>query len=395
MNLFNTFTTYEHKKRWKQILIAFAVLIGASSVIYTQVLIDKLATEEKRRVELWAQCTKMILETEDSDFLNFLLEIIDNNASMPVILTDAEGKIISYRELDSLKTLNKEEPGKKYDLAYFQKELEIMKSQHEPIIFEYLPEQFNYIYYKESSLLTQLRYYPYIQLGVISIFFLVAYLAFSASRRAEQNRVWVGMSKETAHQLGTPLSSLLAWMELLRAKKNFDPEIIEEMQNDVQRLELITERFSKIGSKPVLLSVDLVSAVEKAVNYMRKRSPERINYVVKGESLTAMINIPLFEWVIENLCTNAINAMGLSGTITIKMGNFKNQIYVDVSDTGSGIPKSKFNTVFQPGYTTRKRGWGLGLSLVKRIIESYHSGQIFVKESETGKGTTFRILLRK
>jgi signal transduction histidine kinase len=252
-----------------------------------------------------------------------------------------------------------------------------------------------YIYYKDSSILSQLKLYPWLQFTIISIFLLASYLAFSTSRRAEQNRVWVGMAKETAHQLGTPISSLLAWLEYLKEKyKDSDAETLSEIEHDIQRLELVADRFSKIGSAPQLQDENVMEVIRNGIAYIQKRSPSRIQYSLEGdETLTAKINISLFDWVIENLCKNAVNAIGTEGKINIHVKAIKNKIVIDISDTGVGIPKSKFQTVFEPGYTTRKRGWGLGLSLVKRIIENYHFGQIFVKESTIGKGSTFRIIL--
>jgi signal transduction histidine kinase len=276
-----------------------------------------------------------------------------------------------------------------------------MKSQHEPIeIVVNIPElntSFkNYIYYKDSSLLTQLRYYPYFQLAVIALFLLVSYFAFSTSRKAEQNQVWVGMAKETAHQLGTPISSLIAWVEYLKLK-GLEPEMTNEVEKDILRLSTITERFSKIGSTPKLNTENVADVVKQTMDYIQSRSSDRVQFSFnspKDKTLTAQLNVPLFEWVIENICKNAIDAMGGEGSIAVSISEAQHGIFIDIKDSGKGISKSKFNTIFNPGYTTKSRGWGLGLSLAKRIINEYHKGNIFVKESEYNKGTIFRIMLK-
>jgi signal transduction histidine kinase len=257
------------------------------------------------------------------------------------------------------------------------------------------PYNKNYVYYKESVILSQLRIYPYIQLGIIMLFILVAYVAFSTSRKAEQNQVWVGLTKETAHQLGTPTSSLMALTEILK-EKEIDPTIIEELNNDIKRLSTITERFSKVGSKPVLAEENIGQLIEEVVKYLKSRIPASIKVqTIIEENLTAPVSSTLFAWVIENLCKNAVDAIVENGTITVEARQAKNKIIIDISDTGKGIPKSKFKTIFKPGYTTKLRGWGLGLSLAKRIIENYHKGKIFVLDSEIDKGTTFRVILKR
>jgi signal transduction histidine kinase len=253
------------------------------------------------------------------------------------------------------------------------------------------------VYYRESSILRNLKLYPFIQLVVIIIFIVVAYFAFSATQQAEQNQVWVGMSKETAHQLGTPISSLMAWIELLKLK-NVDEDLVKEFEKDTRRLERITERFSKIGSKPELLKLNLVEVLNSSVSYLKRRSSEKIKFETNYNAedyIETPLNAALFSWVIENLCKNAIDAMGNSGIITISVLEKAEQVIIDITDTGIGVSKSNFKTIFQPGYSTKKRGWGLGLSLAKRIVENYHSGKIFIKWSEPGKGTTFRIALNK
>lgn len=380
---------YKRKIRWKLILLIAAVLIGLSSLWYTRLLVKKISDEERKKVELWANATKQLAHQNEGDGdVTFLFDVIKNNETVPVILTDENKNIITFRNLDSIKALDPE---------YLKAQLEVMKRHNNPIDIELLQGQKNYIFYKDSFLLTQLKYFPYVQLGIISLFIMVSYLAFSISRRAEQNQVWVGLSKETAHQLGTPISSLLAWIEYLKANHKDDKNILE-FEKDVKRLELITERFSKIGSAPVLLQENIVEALENSVKYIKNRSPETVKFDIKykeGQIIIAKINKPLFDWVVENLCKNAIDAMSGEGSILFSISSENDFINIDVTDSGKGMHRSKFKTIFKPGYTTKARGWGLGLSLSKRIIENYHAGQIFVKDSEINKGTTFSIVLHK
>ena len=379
---------YSNKKKWKLFLFIVAVVIGLISIYYTTTLVSKLSHEERKKVELWAEGMKQLAEVTDlNQNVGFIFEVIENNETVPVIVTDSLGEILFYRNLDSLRVTDDE---------YMKRELAVMKKENKPIIIKVTDDITQYVYYENSLLLKKLFYYPFIQIGVIFLFILVSYLAFSASRKAEQNQVWVGLSKETAHQLGTPTSSLLAWVELLKTNPE-SQEIAVEVEKDVKRLELITERFSKIGSMPVLESSNIVDTVNYALDYIERRISKKI-IVEKDFSQTeiyAKINAPLFEWVLENLCKNAVDAMESEGTLTINVVDNNQFVYVDVKDTGKGIPKTKFKTVFSPGFTTKKRGWGLGLSLTKRIIEEYHNGKIFVKRSELNKGTTFRIVLGK
>ena len=380
---------YEQKNWWKRGLFITAVLIGVVSLWYTRQLVEILAQEEQKKVVLWANATKELVTADENTNFEFLLNIIRGNETIPVILVDDSSRIIDYRNLDT--TLAKNE-------AYLYEQLQEMKSLNEPIRILYDTEhnRYNYLYYKNSVILTRLRSYPYYQLSIIALFVLVAYLAFSASRRAEQNQVWVGMSKETAHQLGTPISSLNGWIQLLRDSATAEQEtIVDELQHDVQRLEMITERFSKIGSAPLLQLVNLVPMVDQFVSYLKNRTSSKVQYEVVADepSISARINEPLMQWVLENICKNAIDAMGGEGHIRIHIFATPQHPVIDITDSGKGISKSKFKTVFKPGYTTKKRGWGLGLSLVKRIVEEYHSGKVFVKESSP-KGTTFRILLQ-
>jgi len=320
---------------------------------------------------------------------SFISEVAVNSASVPVIVTDSSKQnLIAAGNIDTLKIKDKK---------YLQTTIEAMASQNQPIEVEFGDGSKSYIFYQQSTLLTQLTYYPYVMFAIIGLFLLVAYLLFSTSRRVEQNQVWVGMAKETAHQLGTPLSSLIAWLEYLKSK-GLDAETSSEIEKDVKRLETITERFSKIGSVPALDYVDLIEVLKDSINYMKLRTSKNVAFTINAgdnEEVMAQLNIPLFEWVIENLIRNAVDAMNGQGAINITLSDQTQFVYIDVTDTGKGIPKSKYKTVFEPGYTTKQRGWGLGLSLTKRIIENYHSGKIFVKHSETGKGTTFRIVLNK
>ncbi len=396
---------YKQKRRWKYLLIVFAVIIAIGSLLYTRYLVKGIARSERTRAEIWALSMKQVFASDDNDFLNYVFSVRDS-LTLPAIITDEKGSFITSRGLDSTKTNIKpapdsKVPGKKslvYDPVYFKAQLDYMKSQHEPIKINIFSNQYWLVYYQDSALLTQLRVFPYIQLSVIAIFLLVAYTAFSSSRRSEQNQVWVGLAKETAHQLGTPISSLMAWIELIKDKFNAeDDQLIAEMENDVKRLEMVADRFSKIGSVPVLEKHSVYEVVKDYVDYFRVRVSSKIHFEMHGDpKLIAGLNVPLFDWVIENLLKNAVNAITNAGTIKVDIGTHptKKQIYIDISDSGKGIARSKFMTVFQPGYTTRKRGWGLGLSLTKRMIENYHKGQIFVKDSELGKGTTFRILLK-
>jgi len=391
---------YQQKKRWKYFLLAFAVVIAFGSLFYTRYLVKNIAISERTRAQVWALSMKQVLNSDDNDFLNYVFAVRDS-LTVPAIVTDAKGDIVIQRGLDTTKTnIKLEAEGKKtkkYDPEYFKSELDYMKKQHAPIKLLVLGEQW-FVYYKDSALLQQLRLFPYIQLTVIAIFLLMAYTAFSSSRKSEQDQVWVGLAKETAHQLGTPISSLMAWIELMKEKFNAEGDtLIAEMENDVQRLEIVADRFSKIGSKPVLEEHAVYAVVKDFVDYFKVRVSKNISFEMTGNPhLKAGLNIPLFDWVLENLLKNAVNAIEGKGNIHIEIGGnkVKNQVFIDVTDTGKGIQRSKFDTVFQPGYTTRKRGWGLGLSLTKRMIENYHNGQIFVKDSEIGKGTTFRIILK-
>ena len=500
---------YTQKLVWKILLLVGAAVIVVFSLIYTQRLVDKLKADEKSRINLWAQAiqkkaalvrftTQIIAQTAEQEKMkaelyaqatrelmkdisdySFVIDVLKNNTTVPVILVDDKGKMSSRNLPDA---------SREKDTIYLLQQLDEMKKIHPPIEFEYFKGRKQYLYYKNSKLyeftrevferniksfitevadnsaavpvimvsnnkdsndvnrilafgkvdekimndsvqlklqlekmseenepipvnvgdgpcliyyensflLQQLRYYPWVQFSVIGLFFLIAYAMFSTSRKAEQNQVWVGMSKETAHQLGTPLTALYGWLEYLKSSGT-DENAVREMQRDVDRLRIITDRFSKIGSQPVLHQSDLVGAVQNILDYMRSRTSRNIEISFSSSRDQAMVDlsVPLFEWVIENLVRNAIDAMDGKGKITVHIEEHDRIITVDVSDTGKGIPKSKFKTVFKPGYTTKQRGWGLGLSLCKRIIELYHHGSIFVKSSSPEQGTTFRIIMKK
>jgi len=503
---FNFVDIYLRKKRWKLFLFSAALLIVAASLYYTNILVREIRRDERKNVEIWADAihrkadlvnftNKKFEEIKDeerrrvsilaqahrrlntaysSDELNFLLSIISENTSIPVIQTDKDGNIQSSKNVDlpdtmkrlvgslkedfsiyppivvnyfknekiilyykdsnvfsELKTLlddlissffsevvlnsasvpviitdstqkNVVESGnipkkKMEDPLFVSNTLKSMAAQNTPIRINLADLGTRYIFYQDSSLLTQLKYYPFVQFGVIGIFLFIAYLLFSYARKSEQNQVWVGMAKETAHQLGTPLSSMVAWMELLKLK-GLDRETIVEIEKDVQRLETITDRFSKIGSAARLEKMNIVKVVYDTVDYIRSRSSQKVSFNIKPASSAEILipfNLHLLEWVIENLCKNAVDAMEGNGILDIEITEDTDHIHIDISDTGKGIPKSRFKTIFNPGFTSKTRGWGLGLTLSKRIVENYHAGKIFVKSSTLGRGTTFRIVLKK
>lgn len=381
---------YFRKRRWKILILLLAVIIGIGSFFYTNWLVKKMAFEERKNVELWAEATQMLASYDLNSNLDitFLVDIINRNTSIPIIIADSTDRILVEKNI-TFTEANKD--------RILVRELHKMKDENDPIIISVSETETQYLYYRSSILLENLKYYPIVQFAVILLFILVAYLAFSSSRNAEQNQVWVGMSKETAHQLGTPISSLMAWVELLKMQ-NIDESLIQEFEKDTQRLERITERFSKIGSVPELIRTDVAETIRSTVAYLKTRSSAKVKFLLdfsEQEVYEVPLNASLFSWVIENLCKNAIDAMNNIGTIEISIVEKGNQILIDLADTGKGISKSYFKTVFQPGFTSKKRGWGLGLSLAKRIVENYHKGKIFVKHSEINKGTTFRIVLQK
>ena len=382
---------YTRKSRLKLYLGAAGAIIVAISMLYTNYLTGKLADEERKKVSLYLRAMEDLSDTDDEDaqFCDFTLhfQILQSNTTIPVMVVNDRGGIDDFINIK----------GDTSTLA-LQKEVEKMKEEgFEPI------EGFAYsIYYKESTLLKQLRYFPLVQLILIAAFVGFGYMGFNSGRRAEQNRVWVGMAKETAHQLGTPISAIVAWIEHLKMIREDDEEtqeVLGELRNDVSRLELIADRFSKIGSAPKLEPVNVYEELDRCRVYMQRRASRKVAFDFPEPNgqpeKTVRINPHLFDWVVENLLRNALDAMESTGKISAEVYEDSDYIYIDISDTGKGIPASKFKTVFQPGFTTKKRGWGLGLSLAKRIVEDYHKGKIFVKRSEEGQGTTFTIQMPK
>jgi len=371
----------------KSLLALAAIFIVGASLFYTSSLANKLAEEEKKKVVNVTNAIKTAATSTNDKETEFALYIITGNTSVPLIITNEKGDIQDFKNIDTTRSLNRKTLVKD-KLVEFQK-------QHQPIVADWGTGK-AYVYYGESYLLTQLRYFPYVQLTIIVVFLIVVIVALMAAQRSLQNQVWVGLSKETAHQLGTPLSSIEGWLELLRDQDS-NAEAVSEMQKDLNRLKLVADRFSKVGSEPALEEENLVTRLENIVAYMQKRSPQKVTISLHTteNDIPANISGPLFDWVMENLVRNALDAMDGKGSIDITVTNTPQQIWVDVQDTGKGIPSHIVKKIFNPGFTTKKRGWGLGLSLSRRIIEKYHHGSIFVKNSEPGKGTTFRIILRR
>ncbi|MDR2621911.1 MAG: HAMP domain-containing histidine kinase [Dysgonamonadaceae bacterium] len=385
-------------KTFHYLFIITAVGIAIASVWITNALVNELKEEERKKIEVWVESFALLMsqpEFEDLDkavkdafnrYQSHLLNIIQDNTTIPVIVTDETGKVTDKKNI--------EVPGQNPE-NYLKEKIKKFSNRHEPIVIKSIEDIEIYVYYDDSTVLKNLQLFPFVQLAVVFIFIAVSFLALNSTKKAEQNRVWVGLSKETAHQLGPPISSLMAWVEYLKAK-DIDSKLLTEMDKDVQRLKTIAERFSKIGSnaKPELM--DLAEAVSHAVEYMGKRISSKVSIKTyfPQEPVCVLMNESLFGWVIENLIKNAVDAMDGQGAITISAFVKGQKAILDVNDTGKGIPKSKFDAIFQPGYTTKKRGWGLGLSLARRIIESYHKGKIFVHKSEVGKETTFRIELQ-
>ncbi len=382
---------YRQRSNWKLYLAIAGVLIISVSMFNTNYLYQRLSEEEARKVKHYEMAQELINDIDENNIDNcdytLHTKIIESNTSIPVILVDERGEVIASANFG---------PDLDTNYVYLKQVVADMEAEgFEPI------EGYAYkIYYKESKILTQLRFFPLIQLLLIAAFVFLGYLGFNYSRKAEQNRVWVGMAKETAHQLGTPISAIVAWLEHLREIRGGDPELQEvvfELSNDINRLELIADRFSKIGSAPHLEVSNIFAELHKCRTYMERRAPRKVSFIFPNPQdtppLLVAINQHLFEWVIENLLRNALDAMEGKGEIQATVDADAAFVYINLSDTGKGIPGNKFKTVFQPGYTTKKRGWGLGLSLAKRIVEQYHNGKIFVKKSIEGKGTTFTIKL--
>ena len=375
---------------WKTLLALLAIVIATGTIIYSQYLGRKIAREERQKVSQWIEASKFILNAPADVDITFASRVVTENTSIPIIETDQNDRITSHINLDSAKAV---------DPAYVQRRLrEFKKLGHEPIEWTDSRDTSisNRYYYGESRLLKEVRYYPLVQLGIVTFFIIITIFSIRSSFRSVQNQLWAGMAKETAHQLGTPVSSLEGWVEMLKEQSG-NEKFVAELEKDVDRLRLISDRFGKIGSTPQLEPVDLVKQIRDMVDYMRKRATGKISFEVEThgrEEVPALVSPPLFDWVIENLLKNALDAMEGKGKIRVDIREDKGTILVDVSDTGKGISKQHISQVFKPGFTTKKRGWGLGLSLSKRIINTYHKGEIFVKHSEWGKGTTFRIVLK-
>jgi two-component system, sporulation sensor kinase E len=385
---------YENKNSLKSLIVAVGVLIAVASLWYTNLLVKNLQQREQRLIDLYAKGLKALIAENNNDNLAFLFnEIIETNDFIPVILTDGKRQPVNFKNIEIKEKWSAEKKEK-----FVKKKLLELQQTHEPILIEITPGMFNYIYYGDSQLLNQLKFYPYIQLGVVFLFAFLAYLLFSFSRNAEQNRVWAGMAKETAHQLGTPISSLMAWIELFKSDAKFSKHpAVPEIEKDIHRLETVTARFSSIGSVPVLKEENIESVVRDVVGYLQNRISKMVSMEIQSSlpfETTVKLNKPLFEWVIENLCKNAVDAMNGKGKLTLSLQKDElGRVILDIADTGKGIAPNKLKKVFHAGFTTKQRGWGLGLTLAKRIIESYHNGRIFVKSSEVDKGTTFRIVL--
>ena len=378
---------YDVRQKGKLIFLLISVLLVGGVLYVSNDLVKDLSVEERKKMEIWAEATRELASDKTEMSMELILKVIQSNTSIPAILVDGNGEINQYVNLN----LPEKDPE-----TYLQRKLAHLKGGSNVIEINLGDNEKQYLYYDDSILLKRLSFYPYVQLGVMVLFVLIVYFALISTKKAEQNKVWVGLSKETAHQLGTPISSLMAWMDLLEAS-GVDPALLSDMNKDVKRLSVIAERFSKIGSKPEMELVYINEVLENAIEYMRRRVSSKVQIVthLPADAEGAMVCLSLFEWVIENLCKNAVDAMNGEGRIDVYLTSEKQQLYIDIKDTGKGIARKNFKAVFNPGYTTKKRGWGLGLTLAKRIIEEYHAGRIFVKESEIGKGTTFRIELKR
>ena len=377
---------------WRTLIALVAILIASGTIVYSRYLANKIAGEERQKVEEWVEAGKFILSSDNNADTKLPLKIIQNNENdVPIIETNEKDSIIQFINLDTLNIAK--------DDSYLTEKLRSFKAQHEPI--EWVDPgdstKRNLYYYGESKLLIEVRYYPIVQLIIVALFIIITLLALRSSYRSTQNQVWAGLAKETAHQLGTPVTSLEGWVEMLRQDPN-NEKIVTDLEKDVKRLQLVTDRFGKIGSTPQLERRDIVAQVTAMVDYMRKRAPGKVNFSIKTgteQEIFARISPPLFDWVVENLLKNSLDAMEGHGSITIEINDLADKVTIDLTDTGKGIPSSLHQRVFKPGFTTKKRGWGLGLTLSKRIIKQYHKGEIFVKSSDPGKGTTFRIVLKK
>jgi signal transduction histidine kinase len=377
-----------HSKIWSVVITSLLVLVVVLSSFATSHIVRQFQQEEQKKIQLWAEATRQFILATEHDNIDLLLRIMEDNTTIPVYMVDANHQLLLSR--------NVREPKRRVELFYAQKIQELRESQ-DPIQVRISEDVMQYIYYEQSSTLRWLSYFPYIQIVVLLALAAIATIALLMVKNNEKNSLWVGLSKETAHQLGTPISSLNAWNELLKGRYPDDP-LLPQMDEDIHRLQNIAERFSKIGSQPTLQLLPVAPALQAAVDYMRARTSNKIVYSLdmpQAELCQAMLCAPLFQWVVENLCKNAVDSMDGKGSIAIVMQTTEENIYIDITDTGKGIERRRFRTIFQPGYTSKQRGWGLGLSLAKRIIEDYHLGRLFVKQSQLGVGTTFRIVLKQ
>ncbi|MBD0369140.1 MAG: HAMP domain-containing histidine kinase [Flavisolibacter sp.] len=376
---------------WRTLLAFIAILIVSGTILYSSYLARKIEKEEKQKVEEWVEASNYLLNPTNTGDVRLPFKIIQNNNDIPIIVTDEKDSILQYSNLDSGKV--------KEEKNYLYKTLKRYKAQNKPIewIDPLDSTKVNRYYYGHSALLTEVRYYPLVQLFIVGLFIIITILALRSSHRSAQNQVWAGMAKETAHQLGTPVSSLEGWLEIIREQPG-NEKLVAELEKDVTRLRLVSDRFGKIGSKPKLEEKNIIEQIGQVVEYVRKRASGKVFFQInapKQSAILVRISGPLFDWVMENLLKNALDAMEGKGNITIDILDNDKQVFIDVTDSGKGISRQNINKVFKPGFTTKKRGWGLGLSLSKRIIEQYHKGNIYVKHSELGKGTTFRIVLKK
>lgn len=379
-------------RRVKILLVLAAVMIAVASLVVSHILTRDLADEERGKMEVWAEAMRTLNRADENTDINLVLKVINGNNTIPVIVLDSKGRVQDFRNIDipDAKTYSD-------SLAFAESMSKQLLNENHSIrisLDDGIPTDYIDVCYSDSLMLRRLAFYPYVQLGVVMIFVVIAIFALLTSKRAEQNKVWVGLSKETAHQLGTPISSLMAWTEMLKESYP-DDSLIPEMDKDVKRLQLIADRFSKIGSLPEPVPASLAEVLNHVIDYMDRRTSKKVTMVrdFPEHDVVVKINASLFEWVIENLCKNAVDAMEGEGRITLAYREEGTRAVIEVTDTGKGIRKKDIRNVFRPGFTTKKRGWGLGLSLAKRIVEEYHHGHIFVKKSEVGVGTTFRIEL--
>ncbi|MCX6210601.1 MAG: HAMP domain-containing sensor histidine kinase [Bacteroidetes bacterium] len=375
---------------FKTILALIAILIVSGTIFYSQYIAKKIAFEERLKIDTWAEATRTLLDTTTTEFNNLAAKISTDSMEIPAIMVTEKNEVLALRNVDTFDIKNKKQ--------FLENKIATFKNIHQSIEWKNPNDttQINIVYYGESKLLNEVRYYPIVQLIIVILFITIVLLALHSNYRSTQNQVWAGLAKETAHQLGTPVSSLEGWVEVLKDIKG-NEKIVPEMEKDVHRLQLISDRFGKIGSTPQLEEKDIVQQVQYMMDYIKKRAGHNIKFTLNTNqsSIIGKVSPPLFDWVIENLLKNALDAMEGKGSITVAINNLENKIIIEVTDTGKGISKANIDKVFKPGFTTKKRGWGLGLTLTKRIVEQYHKGIIYVKNSELNKGTTFKIELKK